>query len=334
MNLSLFSRLSLVVAVALAGCGKKHVEDEESTGSTTTPVVAVKTSIISRGTIDLVVSATGKTDAIRKEKIFSPIGGTIIALRVLEGMPVRRGDVLAVVQPRETRATIVGAESLVRSARSDEERREARRALELARSSQNNIDVRATFDGTVATRNVTEGELITDNGELMTLVDLSTITFVADVPLHDVQHVRAGEKATVVFPSLPARSLEAVVEAVNPHSDQLSQSVKVRLQFRNIPETTRPLLKTEMSGVARIVTGTHDGVLVVPKPAVLRDDEKNSYSVVVATHDSLAHIVPVTIGARTDSTAEVHGEGLSGGMSVVIEGNYALADSTRIAPVR
>ena len=87
-----------------------------------------------------------------------------------------------------------------------------------------------------------------------------------------------------------------------------------------------------MNGVARIVTGRHAGVLIVPKPALLRNDETDAYTVVVATADSLARIVQVGVGSRTDSTAEVSARGLLPGMRVVVEGNYALADSTRIAP--
>ena len=89
---------------------------------------------------------------------------------------------------------------------------------------------------------------------------------------------------------------------------------------------------SDMGGVASIVTGRHPGVLIVPKSALLRNDETDTYTVVVATADSLARILPVEVGARTDSTAEVAGKGLLPGMRVVVEGNYALADSTRIAP--
>jgi hypothetical protein len=38
----------------------------------------------------------------------------------------------------------------------------------------------------------------------------------------------------------------------------------------------------------------------------------------------------VTVGATTDSSAEITGGGLRKGMIVVTEGNYALADSTKV----
>jgi len=315
----------------LAGCTKHHADDDEGEAAAVTPVVAVRTAAVARGAIDVVVSATGTTDAVRKEKVVAPIGGVLISLNVLEGTAVRRGDVVAVIQPKETRAAITGAETLMREASNDRERDEARRAMELARRGANNLEVRASSDAMVASRGVTEGELVAEGAELLTLVDLGTLDFIADVPLHDVGSVRRGQKAGIIFQSLPGRRFDAVVAAINPRSDAQSQTVRVRCAFTG-PAAVRGLLRTDMGGVASIVTGVHTGVLLVPKGAVLRNDETNACTVVIATPDSLARIVPVDVGARTDSTAEVSGAGLAPGVPVVVEGNYALADSTRIAP--
>lgn len=333
MNTSLLWKALLMCAL-IPGCTNRRADDEESAPLASGPVVAVKTVTITRGTIGVFVTATGRTDAIRREKILAPISGTLISLNVLEGKTVKRGDVVAVIQPRETRSAIIGAEALLRSARTDAERSEAQRSLELARSTQNNIDVYAAVDGIVATRTVTERELVAENAELLTIVDQSTIAFVADVPLQEVTMVRKGERAIVQIQSLPQLHFDAMVDAIHPQSDLQSQTVKVRLRFQGLSNESRRTLKTEMSGVARIQIGFHENALLVPKAALLRDDETGAMSIVVVTPDSLARTYPVTVGARTDSTAEVSGSGLASGMPVIVEGNYSLADSTRITVVR
>jgi Cu(I)/Ag(I) efflux system membrane fusion protein len=280
--------------------------------------------------METVVTATGSTDALRKEKILAPIAGTLLSLKVLEGTPVRRGDVLAVIQPKETRAAITGAGALRRAARTEAERTEAARAMQLALAGQNNLDVQSTTGGVVATRSATEGELVAENAELMTVVDLSTLIFVADVPLRDVAQVRPGERADVSFQALPGELFGAKVDAVNPRSDPGSQTVRVRIGFTGNDGQRKKLLRSDMGGVARIVTGRHPGILIVPKSALLRNDETDTYTIVIATSDSIARVIPVEVGARTDSTAEVAGSGVHAGMRVVVEGNYALADSSRI----
>jgi multidrug efflux pump subunit AcrA (membrane-fusion protein) len=74
--------------------------------------------------------------------------------------------------------------------------------------------------------------------------------------------------------------------------------------------------------------------LFVPKTALLRNDEDNSFSIVIITADSLAKVIPVVVGTITDSSSEVRAENLHPGMPVVIEGNYALPDSTRLTIVK
>ena len=328
------SLLSCAMLVTLTGCTQRHPEEDDKASENGTPTVTVRTASIVRGSLDIAVVATGKTDAIRKEKMYSPIGGTVVTLSVLEGTPVSRGQIVAVIQPRETRAAIVGAEALLQSARTESERAEAQHMLDLARAGQNNVAVRAGFDGVVASRSVAERELVTENAELLTIVDLSTITFVADVPLRSVSALHAGQRATIDFPSLPGRRFAALVESLSPQSDLQSQTLKVRLRFAGLAGGERRVLKTEMVGEARIVTAVHQNVLLVPKAALLRDDETERYSVVVATADSIARVVPVDIDGRNDSTAEVRNQSLVAGMNVVVEGNYALPDSSRILPVR
>jgi multidrug efflux pump subunit AcrA (membrane-fusion protein) len=83
-------------------------------------------------------------------------------------------------------------------------------------------------------------------------------------------------------------------------------------------------------GTVRIITAVHRQALIVPRSALLRDDENETYSVVVMNPDSLAHITPVSIGVLTDSTVEII-SGIEKEMTVITRGNYALPDSTRVS---
>ncbi len=82
------------------------------------------------------------------------------------------------------------------------------------------------------------------------------------------------------------------------------------------------------------MTGIHKNALIIPKSALLRNDETNTYSVVVMTADSLAQTVPITVGSSTNSTVEISGNKLQKGTIVITEGNYALPDSTKVTVVK
>ena len=325
--------LFLSTSFLMNGCRQKQ-SDEEGSQSAGKAVGNVKVGAVSEQEAAVVVEAIGKTDALRKEKSYAPIAGRIITLKALEGTEVKKDDVLAIIQTKESEATILGAESMLRSAATAEQKSEAEHTLALARSTQNSINVYAKFDGVVSTRSVSEGELVAENAELFSIVDLSTIDFLADVPLRDVSSVQHGEQASVRFQSLPAKLFPAIVDAMNPQTDIQSQTVKVRLRFSTLNNSILSLLRTDMIGTAQITTGVRRHALFVPKAALLRNDEDNSYSVVMVTIDSLAKLIPVVVGTSDEHSAEIRSEQLRAGMMVVTEGNYALTDSTRLSVTR
>ena len=255
-------------------------------------------------------------------------------MKVYEGTEVQRGDVVAVIQSKESNAAIMGAEGMVQSAATPEGKAEAGQVLKLAQSTQNSVNVVAKFDGIVSTRSASEGELVVENGELLTMIDLSTIDFLADVPIRRCPVGQNRSAKQVRFQSIPGKEFPAIVDAINPQTDVQSQTIKVRLRFLPADDTRQPLLRTDIIGTATIVTGIRHHTLFVPKTAILRNDENNSYTIVTLTADSLAKSIPVSIGTATDSSVEVIGENVHAGMPVITEGNYSLADSTRVTVAR
>jgi multidrug efflux pump subunit AcrA (membrane-fusion protein) len=321
---------TMCLAIIAGGCGKKTGSEEEGGGEHAKATVTVKATTVRRGDMAVTIRATGKVDALRKQKLFSPVAGRVSSLTALEGVSVKPGDILAVIQTKESQASIMGAESLLRSASTDEQKVEARRALELAKASVNSVAIRASVSGIVSTRSISEGELVAENAELFTVIDLTTLMFVADVPARDLPSLALGQRCSIVLQSLGAKPLMAEIEAINPQSDALSQTVRVRLKLLTEDPAKRKLLKTDMIGDVTITTGVLKGAFIVPKAALLRNDENNSYAIVTFTRDSLSVSVPVEVRGMTDSTVAIGNHSLKEGMKVIIEGQYALADSTRI----
>ena len=325
--------LLFALSFIVASCAKKTASEEDE-GGNVKATVAVKTISLHRGEMATVVESVGKVDALRKQKLFSPVAGKVTSLTALEGAAVAAGEVLAVIQTKESQSAIAGAEVLLRSSKSPEQKAEAQKALDLAKSSESSVAIRASFSGTVSTRSISEGEFVSENAELFTVIDFSTLVFVADVPARELPSLSVGQHAAISLQTLTGKGLQASVEAINPQTDFTSQTLKVRLKFTGPASSLMKLLKTDMIGTARIVTGLHKGVFIVPKSAVLRNDETNTYSVVTFNADSLALSLPVDIAGMTDSTVAITNHGLKEGMSIISEGNYALADSTRITVVR
>lgn len=309
---------------------KKQGSDENKQENHATPVVAVRIAPIVIGDAIQTASAVGKIEVIKKEKIFSPVAGKITSLRVLEGSSVNTGDSIVMILTKESQAAISGAEALLRSAVTEQQKEEAEQTLQLARSSKSTVTITAKFNGVVAARNVSEGELISENTELLTVIDPTSLAFLADVPLSEIRRIHTGTFVQLHFQSLPGKEFQATVDAILPQTDAQSQTVRVRIRFAENTSALQSLLRPDMIGIAELVTGIHKHAFLIPKSALLRDDEKNTYSVIVLTTDSLAKSISVEIGVSTDSTVEIINPLLKEGMFVITEGNYALADSTRL----
>ena len=321
-----------VGGILLTGCGQRSSSGgEEEGGSSSTARVPVKTAALRLGDMRVTTEVMGTIDALRREKVYSPIAGRVTSFHILEGNLVQPGQVLAEVQTRESQAAITGAEALLRSAQSTSQHSDAQRMLDLAKSGQTVVIVRARMAGIVATRSIAEGELVTENAEICSIIDPSSLYFKAEVPSRSLPLIHVGQSAHIHLSMIDvAGDVEATIDGVSPTADSASQAVSVRMRLDRVPGNLRHLLKVGMTGTSKVTTDLHRRVLLAPKSALLRDDETDSYSLFSVGTDSIAHSMKVDVVAEEDSIVEVRAAGISPGMSVIIEGNYALPDSTRV----
>lgn len=71
----------------------------------------VKTAEVSRETLSIGVTVSGKTEADRKADVFPPAAGTLASVRIVEGQRVRKGQVLAVMESDRLDAQVERAEA-------------------------------------------------------------------------------------------------------------------------------------------------------------------------------------------------------------------------------
>jgi multidrug efflux pump subunit AcrA (membrane-fusion protein) len=324
------SCIALLLFLGLvAGCGKKESSDETDS---THAIVPVRATQVITGTVPEQLVVTGHTEATRQEKLVAPIAGRLLSLNGLEGEVVRAGELIATIQSKEAESSEEGAQVMLAEAKTPAERAQAERMIALAKKDQNGMQVRSTISGLIATRSANSGEFVAENQELLSIIAEGDIVFVADVPLFEMPRVRIGENAAVTLPTFGETSapLSARVFAIKPQADSSSQAGKVVFQFRNLPANLIHDLRTGIAGSATITFDIKHNAMLVPKSAVLRNDETNKETVVTFGADSLAHSVEVQSGPAIDSFVSVESGELKPGMNVIYEGNYSLADSTRI----
>jgi multidrug efflux pump subunit AcrA (membrane-fusion protein) len=243
-----------------AGCSR-HDHDDEASDAGVQAVVDVKIDSVRVGSIPELLRVTGRTQALRRENVGSPVDGQVVSLRVLEGDRVRAGDVLARVETRESVAARTGAQLLLSQARDDAERRSAEAEMERARHAQTSLEIRAPFDAIVAARAANEGEFVSTGATLVTLVDPASLCFVARLQAPDLVHLAVGQSAQVQFESAPDHRFRCRVANAPAQVDPATQLASVRLEFQEPVE----LLGAEHFGTADIEIARHAHALLVPR---------------------------------------------------------------------
>ena len=188
--------------------------------------------------------------------------------------------------------------------------------------------IRSPITGIVTDQFQYEGEFASAGGKLVTIADTSTVIVKAPFSDTAVAEVKTGDTVTVIPTDTSAEEMHGQVTLLSRSSDAANRTVEVWVTLGN----SDGKLRANGAAQVTIATNSKNDAVVVPASAVtLETSNANEGTVMVVDDQSVAHETKVTIGIRTPDKIEIV-EGLKGGETVVIEGNYALADGTKVEP--
>ena len=188
--------------------------------------------------------------------------------------------------------------------------------------------IRSPISGIVTDQFQYEGEFASAGGKLVTIADTSTVIVKAPFSDTAVAQVKTGDTVTVVPTDRSAEEMHGQVTLLSRSSDATNRTVEVWVTLGNGDG------KLRANGAAQVTIAANSktDAIVVPASAVtLETSDATEGTVMVVDDQNVAHETKVTIGIRTPDKIEIV-EGLKGGETVVVEGNYALADGTKVEP--
>jgi RND family efflux transporter MFP subunit len=186
--------------------------------------------------------------------------------------------------------------------------------------------IRSPITGIVTDQFQYEGEFASAGGKLVTIADTSTVIVKAPFSDTAVAQLKTGDPATVVPTDTSAEEMHGKVTLLSRSSDPTNRTVEVWVTLGNEDG------KLRANGAAQvtIAANTRNDAIIVPASAVtLETSNADEGTVMVVDNQNVAHETKVKIGIRTSDKIEIV-EGLKGGETVVIEGNYALPDGTKV----
>lgn len=303
--------------------------------------VAVVTAPVVEKPVAVEVEALGTARANEAVEVTSKAANTVVAVRFVEGQPVRRGQLLVELDGAQARADLAAAEAALAESRSAYARskdlftqqalsraqleaieatllaNEARVAAAAARLSDTQI--RAPFDGRVGLRRVSVGALVSPGTVITTLDDTSTMKVDFDVPEVFLAVLNPGLEVTAASAAYAGEQFSGAVESVDSRVDPVTRSIKVRARLPNPDGRLRP-------GMFMTVRVTRDPLpgLVVPEQALVPERGK---TFVFMLADGRISRREVAVGRRTPGEVELTA-GVAAGERVVIEGTQKVRDGS------
>ena len=186
--------------------------------------------------------------------------------------------------------------------------------------------IRSPISGIVTDQYQYEGEFASPGGKLVTIADTTSV--IVKAPFSDtvVSQMKVGDSVSVIPTDTSAEEMKGQVTLLSRSSDPTNRTVEVWVTLAN----GNGQLRANGAAQVKVFANSKSDAIVVPVSAVtLEASNADEGTVMVVDAQNLAHEKKVTVGIRTKDKIEIV-EGLQGGETVVIEGNFALPDGTKV----
>ncbi|QQO09865.1 efflux RND transporter periplasmic adaptor subunit [Breznakiella homolactica] len=259
-------------------------------------VFSVRIEEAERRTLQSYIEINGNIVTEQQVSVVPDAAGKIVSLKVDLGSAVYKGQLIAEVDPSKPGTTY----SL--------------------------SPVYAPITGIVTAAPPAVGSTVTTASTITAISVMNNLEIEVQIPERDVGQLTEGLKAQVTLQAYPGEIFPAAVIRVSPVVDPETRTKKVVLRF----DTNDSRINSGMFARVKLNTLTYEQVITVPSEAVV-EMRGSSYVYVLqdTDHAALREVEP---GVSVDDLTEIK-TGLSGGESVVIQGQQFLADGVLVKVV-
>lgn len=304
-------RIIIVAAIAAVIAGVAvAVSIREETVPETGPVVR-ETRVISN-TYTQVIDVSGYVEPYDTQETKFRSTGAVTGVFVKEGDRVLKGDLLASIDNTQQLASLQDIRDQIEEAKLNGSERELALLRLRETSAENSLDytnLYAAFDGEVASVDVSEEDYFEAGDSVITIVDRSKLKATVEIDEIDMQYVRLGQEADLVFEARPDIVVKATVSYIPMLGRYTSQGIgvaDVELLIEDPPEGIMPGFTFE----GTLEAEEDVTMLLVPQNAITRG-RGGSQTVDVKRADGTIE----TVSIRTEYLGEGLSELLSGNLN-------------------
>lgn len=242
------------------------------------------------------IVANGEIESQNSVSVYPNVSGKIVSTAVLLGSAVKRGDVIAYVDPSQP------GEYYKQS------------------------PVYAPIAGSVISTPAKNGTTVSPNTEITRIGDINNLQIVADIPERYVSFLKPGLKALVSVQAYPEEKFAATVKRVSPVVDAASRTKQIILNF----DERDSKINAGMFSQIILYTKDYSGAVTVPKSALVTNEDK--YFAYVMQGDSTVEKREVSLGEEVDGIVQIV-SGLRQGERVVVQGQTSLSNGAKVKDI-
>ena len=355
-----------VLALAIAACGKKDsaAQQRAAQGDRVIPVSVAK---VEQKDFPVFLDGLGTVTAYRTVTVRSQVDGRLDSVVFREGQEVKKGEVLAQIDPRpfqiqlhqgegalaRDQAQLVGAQrnlarfedlakrKLIAQQQADDQRalvgqfegavRIDRAAIETAKLNLAYARITSPIDGIAGIRNVDPGNLIhaSDANGIVTIAQLDPIAVIFTLPQDVLPQVSGQLRQGALEVRVLARDGGAEMGRGKLEViDNAINATTATLRLKAVLSNPQRLLWPNQFVKARLLLTTRQGAMVMPAAAVQRGPDGSF--VYVVQGDSTVQPHPIQIELQQGDEAIV-GKSVNVGDAVVTEGQNQLRPGSKVA---
>jgi len=322
------------------------------------PIRPVKTITLSSDGVRDTRQFPGKVRASDRVDLSFKVDGPLVELPVKQGQAVKKGDLIARIDPRDFESKLKAAEARYNEAKSNYDRgkslvnegfiskiqfdqlrsnfEQAEADLAISKKALNDTYLKAPFDGKVAKRFVQNFQDVRSKEPIVSLQDTNIIEIVVNAPERIVAIARnEGKRAHLLasFDSLPGKTFDLEIKEFSTEADPKTQT------FEYVLIMPQPKDANILPGMTATVFATapeseiQTTAQIIPSLAVFADEAGKPHVWVINQEDNTAHSRAVTTGPLVGNDKITITEGLNSGDMVAVAGVSTLREGMVVRPV-
>jgi RND family efflux transporter MFP subunit len=347
-----------LLGVSLTAC-KGNTHDKESNRDAV-PVVVGRAQKV-QGKEIISVSGTVSTPNSPTNASFL-VSGKVMFVGPREGDIVRKGQVLASIDPTDYELALAAAnaqkdQAEVAYERAGDEHRRMKMLYDSKSLAHNDyLKFKAAFDsaarqyeqavasekltrkrltdatlyaptsGYIAKRLIEPGDTAAQGHPVFEIVQMDPVEVNVGVPETDVNLIRIGQKTAITVPALPGKSFEGTVRIINVSAEPNTRTYMARITVAN----PKHVLRIGMVAEATIRGDRTVPMVTLPGDAVVRDPQGATQVFVYYPDQKRVYTKRVDVGTVVNKDVEIKG-GLSGDELIVLAGQGRLRNGLLVS---